>query len=118
MIDSFDAPQVAIISGSACCATPVTSDTTRATTAEVTNKILVSGMTCSHCVASVTEELTGISNVESVSVELNAGGISRVTLQATAPVDAAAIQGAIENIGYSVENPLDLAVGYSDNENA
>ncbi|WP_346057256.1 heavy metal-associated domain-containing protein [Leucobacter alluvii] len=106
MIDSFDAPQVDIISGSSCCAKPVTSDTTRATKTEVTNEILVSGMTCSHCVASVTAGLTSISNVESVSVELNASGISQITLKATAPVDAAAIQGAIENIGYFVETRL------------
>jgi len=40
----------------------------------------VSGMTCGHCVSSVSEELESLAGVETVDVELNAGGISTVTI--------------------------------------
>ncbi|MGX5772683.1 heavy-metal-associated domain-containing protein [Microbacterium trichothecenolyticum] len=62
--------------------------------------VLVSGMTCSHCVASVTEELSGIEGVEGVSVDLNAGGTSRVTIRTSGPVDAAAVATAVQQAGY------------------
>lgn len=62
----------------------------------------VAGMTCSHCVASVTEELTAIDGVERVSVDLNVGGVSRVTVHSTVPVEIAAVQAAVEEAGYAL----------------
>lgn len=59
-------------------------------------------MTCSHCVMSVTEEITAIDGVENVSVELNAGGPSRVTIHSAAPVDAARVRAAVEEAGYAL----------------
>ena len=41
----------------------------------------VSGMTCGHCVASVKEELAEVPGVTSVAVDLNAGGVSPVTIE-------------------------------------
>ena len=40
----------------------------------------VSGMTCAHCVAAVTEEVGRLAGVSAVDVDLNAGGDSRVTV--------------------------------------
>ena len=40
---------------------------------------LIEGMTCSHCVASVTEELSAVDGVESVSVDLQVGEIGRAS---------------------------------------
>lgn len=63
---------------------------------------LVTGMTCSHCVASVTEELEALDGVKAVSVELNAGGTSTVTVSSAAPLDTDAVRAAIDEAGYSL----------------
>ena len=63
---------------------------------------LVSGMTCGHCVSSVTEEVGAIDGVVNVSVDLNTGGASRVTVQATHPISAEALRTAIADAGYEL----------------
>ena len=68
----------------------------------VTSAVFVSGMTCSHCVSSVTEELSAIEGVDDVSVELNAGGASRVEIRSSAPIADAEIQSAVEEAGYTL----------------
>ncbi|MDQ1205451.1 heavy-metal-associated domain-containing protein [Microbacterium sp. SORGH_AS_0862] len=65
-------------------------------------EILVTGMTCAHCVSAVTQELTAIDGVTDVSVDLQAGGTSRVTFRAASPVDSQAIAAAIDEAGYSL----------------
>ncbi|GGG47758.1 hypothetical protein GCM10011374_07700 [Kocuria dechangensis] len=62
----------------------------------------VSGMTCGHCVASVTEELTELEGVESVDVELVAGGVSPVTVTSSRELGEQEIAEAVEEAGYSV----------------
>lgn len=62
--------------------------------------VLVEGMTCAHCVASVTEEVSLVEGVDRVTVDLGAGGVSTVTIDAQGPVDSAAIAAAIEEAGY------------------
>ncbi|WP_431279964.1 heavy-metal-associated domain-containing protein [Leifsonia poae] len=63
---------------------------------------LVSGMTCSHCVTSVTEELTALDGVESVSVDLRAGGTSTVAVASVGPLDRVAVRAAVEEAGYAL----------------
>jgi copper chaperone CopZ len=63
---------------------------------------LVDGMTCSHCVASVTEEVAALDGVESVSVDLNAGGASRIMVVSSKPIPADAIRDAVTEAGYSL----------------
>ncbi|MCK6079544.1 cation transporter [Microbacterium sp. EYE_5] len=63
--------------------------------------ILVTGMTCGHCVASVKEELSEVDGVEAVSVELVKGGASRVTVHSATPVDDDAMTAAVEEAGYT-----------------
>jgi len=87
--------------GCSCCATGSAAET-QTTASTVMDEVLVDGMTCSHCVMSVTEEITAIDGVESVSVDLNAGGTSRVTIHSAAPIDAAAVQAAVEEAGYAL----------------
>lgn len=67
-----------------------------------TTAIFVSGMTCDHCINAVTEELTGLKGVESVAVDLNAGGISEVTITSTLTLDPAEISEAVAEAGYLV----------------
>lgn len=62
----------------------------------------VSGMTCGHCVMSVTEELTELEGVESVDVELVAGGVSPVVVTSARELSKDEIEGAVEEAGYSV----------------
>ena len=73
--------------------------------ASVTQTFGVTGMTCAHCVASVTEELSEISGVESVTVDLNAGGDSAVTVQSATPLTTDAVRAAIEDAGYKLVTP-------------
>ncbi|CAN5231219.1 heavy-metal-associated domain-containing protein [soil metagenome] len=61
---------------------------------------LVEGMTCKHCVASVTEEVSELSGVESVTVDLRVGGASDVTVVSSAPVPLEGIRAAITEAGY------------------
>ncbi|MCW2839222.1 MAG: hypothetical protein JWR55_705 [Aeromicrobium sp.] len=62
----------------------------------------VTGMTCEHCVAAVTEELTAVAGVTAVSVDLVAGGTSDVTVVSSAPLDVAAVAGAVDEAGYAL----------------
>ena len=87
--------------GCSCCSTASATDT-RVAVSTTTQDVLVDGMTCSHCVMSVTEELAGIDGVENVSVDLNAGGTSRVTIRSAAPIPAEAVQAAVEEAGYTL----------------
>lgn len=88
--------------GCACCANASNPETADEVTGAVTSNLQVTGMTCSHCVSSVTEELLAIDGVERVSVDLKAGGASRVTIRSSTPIPAAAVQAAVEEAGYSL----------------
>lgn len=59
----------------------------------------VDGMTCSHCVASVTEEFKQIAGVSDVTVELESGA---VTVVSEVPLDADAVKAAVEEAGYEL----------------
>jgi copper chaperone CopZ len=67
-----------------------------------TTTVLVSGMTCGHCVKSVTEELSSLDGVQDVSVDLVAGGTSTVTVTSDATLDVDAVRGAVDEAGYAV----------------
>ncbi len=59
----------------------------------------VTGMTCGHCVASVTEEVQEIPGVEAVTVDLPTGA---VTVTSAAPLDDDAVRAAVEEAGYQL----------------
>jgi len=59
----------------------------------------VTGMTCGHCVASVTEEVTKIDGVTGVDVDLPTGAV-KVT--SDAPVAEADVRAAVEEEGYAL----------------
>lgn len=69
---------------------------------ENTITLNITGMTCAHCVSSVTEELGEIAGVSHVSVDLNVGGASVATVTTTAPVEPAALEAAVEEAGYKL----------------
>jgi copper chaperone CopZ len=56
-------------------------------------------MTCGHCVASVTEEISEITGVREVEVVLETG---QVTITSEAPLDPADLASAVAEAGYAV----------------
>lgn len=67
-----------------------------------TTTINITGMTCGHCVSAVANELSGLPGVETVDVDLVNGGTSTATVSSSAPLDAASIDGAVTEAGYTV----------------
>ncbi|MET8998630.1 heavy metal-associated domain-containing protein [Amycolatopsis sp. NPDC004169] len=59
----------------------------------------VAGMTCEHCVRSVTEEIGGLDGVTGVVVDLPAG---TVTVSGSRDIDVADVRGAVEEAGYEL----------------
>ncbi len=57
----------------------------------------VKGMTCGHCAAAVTEEVSKIAGVRDVTVEVAAG---RMVVDADATVTYELIRQAVEEAGY------------------
>ncbi|WP_028721334.1 heavy-metal-associated domain-containing protein [Patulibacter americanus] len=63
-----------------------------------THQYVVQGMTCQHCVASVTEEVSEVGGVTGVDVDLASG---RVAVHGTG-VDEEAVVAAVSEAGYKV----------------
>jgi len=59
----------------------------------------VTGMTCGHCVQSVTEEVSAVPGVENVTVDLATG---LLTVTSDQPLDDRAVRAAVEEAGYQV----------------
>ena len=64
-----------------------------------TTTYTVSGMTCGHCVASITEEVQEIAGVESVAVDLPTGA---VTITSAESLNDDVVRAAVEEAGYTV----------------
>jgi copper chaperone len=64
-----------------------------------TQNYTVTGMTCAHCVASVTEEVQEIPGVEDVEVLLETGSLTVTSME---PVDDDAVRVAVEEAGYEL----------------
>ncbi|WP_295657965.1 heavy-metal-associated domain-containing protein [uncultured Nocardioides sp.] len=64
-----------------------------------TSQYVVTGMTCEHCVTSVTEELQEVDGVTGVAVDLASGGVSVTSDQ---PLSETAVRAAVEEAGYSL----------------
>lgn len=73
-----------------------------------TDTYRVTGMTCEHCVAAVTGELTALDGVTAVDVDLVAGGTSTVTVSSAAPLDTTTVAAAVDEAGYALAGPRDL----------
>ena len=64
-----------------------------------TNSYTVTGMTCGHCVASVTEEVQAIEGVRDVAVDLASGTLTFTSDQA---VSRNAVEDAVREAGYAL----------------
>jgi copper ion binding protein len=65
----------------------------------VVQTFAVTGMTCGHCVHSVTTEVGAVPGVTAVAVDLEAG---TVTVTSEVPIDAAAVGAAVDEAGYEL----------------
>ena len=61
--------------------------------------ITVKGMSCNHCVQSVTKALEALPGVSAVKVDLLSG---KASFEESAPVDQAVVKKAIEKLGFEV----------------
>ena len=59
-------------------------------------RLSVPGMTCSHCVAAVREEIEKVPGVHSVDIDLE----SKAVVVTGTAVDAAAVKTAVDEAGY------------------
>lgn len=59
----------------------------------------VAGMTCDHCVRSVTRSLASLPDVTGVEVDLASG---RVTVSSDGPVDGGSVRAAVIEAGFEV----------------
>ncbi|MFV0137516.1 heavy-metal-associated domain-containing protein [Streptomyces sp. HMX87] len=92
---------------SSCCST----DGQRSTTATavtaaveaVTTTYAVSGMTCGHCKATLTEAIGGLDGVTGADVDLDTG---RVTVTSAAAPDDAVIAEVVDEAGYELTGRL------------
>lgn len=65
----------------------------------MTTEYIVHGMSCGHCVKSISDELTGLAGVTGVEVDLATG---KVSVSADSQVSDEAIRAAIDEAGYQV----------------
>jgi copper ion binding protein len=59
----------------------------------------VEGMTCQHCVNAVTEEVSALPGVTSVSVELESGS---VVVESSDALERDAVAAAVDEAGYTL----------------
>ena len=64
---------------------------------------IVEGMTCQHCVASVTEEIAEIDGVDKVEVDLGTGS---VVVGSAVALDEASVEAAVAEAGYRLASTV------------
>lgn len=62
----------------------------------------VTGMTRARCIVTVMNALERLPGVESVDVDLNSGGVSRVTVASSWELDRDAVHAALVDCGYAL----------------
>ncbi|MEH1126127.1 heavy-metal-associated domain-containing protein [Micromonospora sp. CPCC 206061] len=65
----------------------------------ITQTYRVKGMTCGHCVNSVSSEVGALPGVDNVQVDLTSG---TVTVASTAALDEQAVRDAVDEAGYEL----------------
>jgi len=81
------------------CGNPTTDTAQRVAVGPATTSYTVTGMTCGHCVAAVTEEVAAIDGVRDVQVDLTDG---RLTFASDEPVSRDTVEAAVREAGYAL----------------
>ena len=66
----------------------------------------VQGMTCGHCVGSVSREVGRLEGVTGVDIELVPDGVSTVTVTSAAPLITTQVAAAVAEAGYELTGAL------------
>ena len=66
----------------------------------------VQGMTCGHCVGSVSREVGRLEGVTGVDIELVPDGITTVTVTSAAPLETTQVAAAVAEAGYELTGAL------------
>ncbi|MFJ6456073.1 heavy-metal-associated domain-containing protein [Paenarthrobacter sp. NPDC091669] len=85
-------------SGCGCCSTEAPS----ASSTEAGVEYGVEGLTCGGCVASVQRSVSTVEGVDSATVDLVPGGVSRLVI--TGSAEPSAVKDAVTSAGYSLAN--------------
>jgi copper chaperone len=65
----------------------------------VSQDIYVRGMTCQHCVNSVTKELLKINEIEKVNVDLSLG---KIEIKSNREINKSNLEEAVKEAGYEL----------------
>jgi copper chaperone CopZ len=65
----------------------------------MTQVLNVTGMTCGHCAHAVTEELSALSGVASVDVQLVPHGVTTISVEADRDLTTGEVAGALAEAG-------------------
>ncbi|MEU4477204.1 cation transporter [Micromonospora sp. NPDC023966] len=65
----------------------------------LTTTYQVQGMTCGHCVNSVSTEVSALPGVTDIQVDLASG---RVTVTSESPLDTDTVRAAVDEAGYDL----------------
>ncbi|MER7672459.1 cation transporter [Kitasatospora sp. NPDC096128] len=97
-------PSAATTTEDSCCGSCGTGAAGAPATAAAERAVYqVEGMTCGHCVSSVTAELKKVAGVTEVAVDLATG---RVTVDSAAPLADSDIAAAVDEAGYHLVGRL------------
>jgi len=66
-----------------------------------TSTWIVEGMTCQHCVSAVTQEMSALPGVTSVTVDLESGN---VVVESAAELARDAVAAAVDEAGYTLRS--------------
>lgn len=67
-----------------------------------TTDFTVTGLTCNHCVMTVSRAVATVPGVSGVTIDLVANGESTLHVQSNEDVDSSAVVNAVEASGYHV----------------
>jgi copper chaperone len=90
-------PLASSSSGCSCCSAQAPEESLGTAGAA---EYVLEGLTCGHCVETVRKAVTAVGGVEAASVELVAGGRSRLVVSGSAA--DAAVRDAVTSAGYSL----------------
>ncbi len=62
----------------------------------------VTGLTCNHCVMTVSRAIATVPGVTGVTIDLVANGESTLHVDSAEPIDAAAVAHAVDEAGYEL----------------
>ena len=92
--------------GCSCCGPASSADTVSipatsdSSAGGASSSYQVTGLTCGHCVKSVTQALQALPQVDDVQIDLASGGVSTVTVTGVVPPEM--VRRAVEGAGYTV----------------